>query len=148
MCQNWSGTGLMLAALDQYWSGSGATTFLRIISRKDKSHVKCHSCKHSLMSNQCYQLVSGQYKPNSGTFTACSQRLGLQSHTLLQILQKKFFLTMISLIIISIFNRRSGQPHALMHCPHWMVFHCWPWKCIESPWLHMTIVLVPQEHFE
>ena len=29
-----------------------------------------------------------------------------------------------------------------------LIFHYWPWKCIESHWLHVTLVLVPQEHFE
>ena len=81
--------------------------------------------------NQCYQLVSGQYKPSSGTFTACSQRLGLQSRTLWHILQKWFILTMISLKIISIFSWWLGQPHTLIHCPHWMVL-VWFWSSITG----------------
>ena len=36
-----------------------------------------------------------------------------------------------SLIIISIFNWRSGQPHALIHCPHWMVL-VWFWSSITG----------------
>ena len=39
ICQNRSGTDPMLAASGQYWSGSGTAAFLRIIARKDKSHV-------------------------------------------------------------------------------------------------------------
>ena len=101
--------------------------------------------------NRCYQLVSGQYTSSSGTFTACSQRLALQSHTLWHILQKYFLLTMISLIIISIFDWWSGQPHTCLNTLPTLdgltvilIFHYWLWKCIESPWLHVTLVLVPR----
>ena len=101
--------------------------------------------------NRCYQLVSGQYTSSSGTFTACSQILALQSHTLWHILQKYFLLTMISLIIISIFDWWSGQPHTCLNTLPTLdgltvilIFHYWLWKCIESPWLHVTLVLVPR----
>ena len=101
--------------------------------------------------NRCYQLVSGQYTSSSGTFTACSQILALQSHNLWHILQKYFLLTMISLIIISIFDWWSGQPHTCLNTLPTLdgltvilIFHYWLWKCIESPWLHVTLVLVPR----
>ena len=62
------------------------------------------------------------------------------------------FLTMVSLIIISIFKWWSGRPHALIHCLYWMVlgwfvFHYWPCKCIESHSLHEILVHVFRTFF-
>ena len=41
----------MLEVSGQYGFASGTAAFPRIIARKDKSHVQCHSCKHIFYTN-------------------------------------------------------------------------------------------------
>ena len=159
MCQNPRGTDLMLAASGQYWSGSGTAAFLRIIARKDKSHVYCHFCKHYLMRQNyasAEPILSASIGPVHAQFWHIHGMFTKIRFTI------TYLMTYPAKIIsfdndivdnhlhIQLMIRTSTCLNTLPTLDGFsviLIFHYWTWKCIESPWLHVTLVLVPRGTF-
>ena len=154
MCQNQSGTDLMLAASSQHWSGSGIGAFIRIIAMKYKNHGLCHPCKHFLMC-QNYAIAEP-------TLPASIRPVQAQFRHIHDMFTKiRFTITYLMTYpaIMIYFDNDIFDNHLHIQLMIWVTtclntlptldgLNYWTWKCIESQWLHVTLVLVPQARFE
>ena len=156
MCHYRGGTDPMLAASGQYWSGSGIAAFLRIIARKDKSHIQCHSCKRYLM---CQNYASSepmlpasigpvhvQFWHIHGMFTKIKFTITYLMTYPAKIISfdNDIFDNHLHIRLMIRTTTSLNTRPTLDGLIGILIFHYWPWKCIESSWLRVTLLLVPR----